>query len=98
MIALLPKQVGGWKPIGLFASSYRLHGRLRRPYAVSWENDLARPYLAAGASTGAADVVWRQAVRSEFATGSRGPGVACSVLWDLHKFYELVDLGLLQER
>ncbi|CAK0911035.1 unnamed protein product, partial [Prorocentrum cordatum] len=62
------------------------------------QDDLARPYLAAGAFTGAADVVWRQAVRSEFATGSRGSGVACSVLWDLHKFYELVDLGLLQKR
>eukprot|EP00959_Pyramimonas_sp_CCMP1952_P400451 8390924-Pyramimonas_sp.AAC.1 len=70
--------------MGLFASPYRLYGRQRRPCAVSWENDLARPYLAAGAFTGAADVVWRQAVRSEFAAGSRGPGVACSVLWDLH--------------
>eukprot|EP00959_Pyramimonas_sp_CCMP1952_P155232 3247921-Pyramimonas_sp.AAC.1 len=38
MISLLPMQAGGWRPTGLLSSSYRSHGRLRRPYAVALEN------------------------------------------------------------
>eukprot|EP00959_Pyramimonas_sp_CCMP1952_P146126 3059578-Pyramimonas_sp.AAC.1 len=85
MVALLPKPAGGWRPIGLFSSAYRLWGRMRRPYAVQWEARLNKSHLSAGAFTGAGDVVWKQAVRSEHATSREDKkGVACSVLWDLH--------------
>eukprot|EP00959_Pyramimonas_sp_CCMP1952_P336702 7050451-Pyramimonas_sp.AAC.1 len=53
---LLEKPAGGWRPIGLFSSFYRLWGKLRRPHAARWEYGRSRSYLAAGKSAGAADV------------------------------------------
>eukprot|EP00959_Pyramimonas_sp_CCMP1952_P022878 480700-Pyramimonas_sp.AAC.1 len=85
MVALLPKPAGGWRPIGLFSSAYRLSGRMTRPCAVQWEARFNKSYLSAGVFTGVGDAVWRQAVRSEHATSRKDKkGVACSVLWGLH--------------
>eukprot|EP00959_Pyramimonas_sp_CCMP1952_P338173 7081983-Pyramimonas_sp.AAC.1 len=65
LLALLPKPSGGYRPIGVFCSWYRVWGRLRRPMALHWEQQHPRRYWAAGRHRGAADVVWRQSVQSE---------------------------------
>eukprot|EP00959_Pyramimonas_sp_CCMP1952_P244665 5114352-Pyramimonas_sp.AAC.1 len=62
---LLPKPVGGHRPIGMFTGPYRLWGRLRRPFAQAWEVKNFRPWFAAGKCMGASDTVWRQALLSE---------------------------------
>eukprot|EP00959_Pyramimonas_sp_CCMP1952_P111842 2339374-Pyramimonas_sp.AAC.1 len=95
-MALLAKPQGGFRPIGLFSSGYRLWGRARRKLASSWELANSRNYLAAAASNGASDVVWRQALRSEL--GVREGKAAASVLWDLFKFYEGMHLPLVEAR
>eukprot|EP00959_Pyramimonas_sp_CCMP1952_P246160 5145167-Pyramimonas_sp.AAC.1 len=37
MLAMLPKPMGGLRPIGTFTSTYRLWGKTRREVAVEWE-------------------------------------------------------------
>ena len=95
-VALLEKPTGGWRPIGIFAGYYRIWGRLRRPILQAWESTVQRPYLAASAFAGAADVVWRQALRSESAVCNSQ--VSCSLLWDLAKFFETICLDKLAAR
>ena len=96
MVLLLGKPKGGFRPIGLFASFYRLWARARRPFAEEWEAKNWRGYFACGAGRGAQDAVWRQAVRSE--AGVARQEVACSLLWDMRKFYELFDFARLAAR
>eukprot|EP00959_Pyramimonas_sp_CCMP1952_P373568 7823655-Pyramimonas_sp.AAC.1 len=48
LIALLSKPSGGYRPIGVFCSWYRVWGRLRRPQALYWEQQHPRRYWAAG--------------------------------------------------
>ena len=91
LVALLPKASGGFRPIGLFPSLYRLWGRVRRPMAARWEQSHSRDYFAAGQYAGATDVVWRQAVLSE--AGALSGQVAFSVLWDMSNIYECFTLA-----
>eukprot|EP00972_Heterocapsa_arctica_P097083 14322770-Heterocapsa_arctica.AAC.1 len=65
LMLLLAKPKGGFRPIGLFSSIYRLWAKARRPYAVAWEEAHWKPYFACGAGRGAEDTVWRQAVKAE---------------------------------
>ncbi|CAK0798489.1 unnamed protein product, partial [Prorocentrum cordatum] len=95
-MALLSKPQGGFRPIGLFSSSYHLWGRARRRLASAWELESARSYLAASTCNGASDVVWRQSVRSE--SGVKRGQAAATLLWDLRKFYESMQLPLLEQR
>eukprot|EP00959_Pyramimonas_sp_CCMP1952_P019670 415806-Pyramimonas_sp.AAC.1 len=68
LVALLAKPCGGFRPIGIVPSWYRVWGRCRRFEALRWEIQHSRPYWAAGAHRGAGDVVWRQAFRAESGT------------------------------
>ena len=95
-LALLAKAAGGFRPIGLFSSGYRLWGRAPRNMASDWEAAHPRQYLAASAFNGASDVVWRQSLRSEL--GVRKKQAAATLLWDLRKFYEGMRLDLLEQR
>jgi len=96
MVALLAKEKGGFRPIGIFPSVYRLWGRARRPLAEAWEARFPRDYWAAGRHRGAMDCVWRQTFRSE--AGVRKGDYSATVLWDMFKYYELIDLEALELR
>ncbi len=48
VIALLAKDDGGFRPIGLFPAWIRLWTRIRRAQAQAWELDNSRTYLYAG--------------------------------------------------
>eukprot|EP00959_Pyramimonas_sp_CCMP1952_P026256 551257-Pyramimonas_sp.AAC.1 len=67
LTALLAKPTGGFRPIGIFVSCYRLWGRCRRGFASAWEAENERDYLAGGSFASASYVVWRQAFRAEAA-------------------------------
>ena len=45
MVIMLGKPKGGFRPIGLFTSFYRLWAKARRPYAEAWEARNWRPTL-----------------------------------------------------
>jgi hypothetical protein len=92
----LPKPLGGFRLIGIFAAVYRVWSKARRPEAQAWEDDHDRPYFACGADRGAVDVVWRQAMRAEVAVAADQQ--AAAITSDLKKFYEALDHGLLLER
>ena len=86
-IALIPKPAGGLRPIGLFASLYRIWGRVRRWHCEAWEAANRRRFFAAAKGNAAVSTVWRQGVANEAAAGTDGME-ALSVLWDGVKFYE----------
>eukprot|EP00969_Alexandrium_andersonii_P359571 15453493-Alexandrium_andersonii.AAC.1 len=50
LVPKLEKPTGGYRPIGLGSSFYRLWGRLRRPLCDKWESENDRPYFASGAA------------------------------------------------
>ena len=91
MVIMLGKPKGGFRPIGLFTSFYRLWAKTRRPYAEAWDAKSWRPCFACGAGRGAQDTVWRQTVKAE--VGVADEKVFCSLLWDMGKFYELFCLS-----
>ena len=97
MTVLLPKPKGGWRGIGLFPGLHRLYTRVRQPYFQLWEARNWRPYFAAAAGRGPEQVVWRQAMVAE-AASTTGTSCTASVLWDLRKFFEHLDLSLLEGR
>ncbi len=93
---LLEKPKGGFRPICIYASLYRIWAKARQPVAAEWEERHQRAYLSAAAGNGPADTVWRQAVRQEVAVGQGGH--AASLLWDLEGFFERVDRARLMDR
>ena len=96
LTVLLPKPKGGWRGIGLYPAFHRVYTRARRPVAKQWEQLHKRPFFAAAAGQGPEQVVWRQSLRAEMAVAD---GLSCgSVLWDLRKFFEFVDLNTLRAR
>ena len=91
-IVLIPKPKGGFRPIGLMSSLYRLWGALRRPVLGAWEATHKLPIFAFGAGRSALSAVWRVALEAEKATTTRGKAMAAATLLvDLHKYYELLD-------
>ncbi len=92
----LPKRLGGFRLIGIFAAVYRIWSKARRPEAQAWEDEHDRQYFACGADRGAVDVVWRQAMRAEAAVATDLH--AAAITSNLRKFYEALDHGLLEER
>ena len=65
IVVLLPKNDGGFRPIGLIPNSPRIWMRLRRPEAKRWEVKCDREYLYAGSGRGSTVAAWRQAARGE---------------------------------
>eukprot|EP00959_Pyramimonas_sp_CCMP1952_P248687 5198278-Pyramimonas_sp.AAC.1 len=94
--SLTNKPSGGFRPIGVFPSWYRVWGRCRRGEALRWELAYKRDYWAAGAFRGAGDVVWRQAFRAE--SGALLGQCTASVFWDLREHYEHIDLEYLWQK
>ncbi len=93
---LLEKPRGGYRPIAIYCSVYRLYTKARRNVAAEWEARHRRQYFSAAAGNGPLDTTWRQAVRQE-ASLARG-GAAASLLWDLEAFYERVNREVLLQR
>ncbi len=93
---LLEKPKGGYRPICIYSSLYRLWAKARQPVAAKWEAEFPRPFLSAAAGNGPGDTTWRQAVRQE-ASVSQG-GAAATLLWDLDGFFERVDRERLMRR
>ena len=96
LVPLLDKPTGGFRPIGIFCSAYRLWARCRRSVLQSWEGANRRPYFAAAAGKSPVDAVWKHAVRAQGATNSGMQ--AATLLWDLRKFYESFDHAELIKR
>ena len=61
----------------------------------AWEDSNKRPYFANSKGSACEDVVWRQGVRSEAATGEGN--CAASLLSDMSAFYEHFKLDKLEE-
>ena len=83
LLSLLAKATGGYRPIGVFFSIYRIWGKSRRRYAVEWEEGNSRAFFAAAKFSSSTDVVWRQTVRAESEV-TRGR-TSATLLWDLYK-------------
>ena len=95
-IALIPKPKGGHRPIGVYSSLERLHGKARQDDINLWMAGNAREYFANSRGSGAFDVVWAQAVRAESAK-TKGRHY-CALLWDLAAFFETIDYDILLDK
>ncbi len=93
---LLEKPKGGYRPIAVYTSLYRLWAKARAPVARAWEEAHTRAYLSAARGNGPTDTTWRQAVRQESSVS--GGGSAATILWDLESFFETVDRERLYRR
>ncbi len=93
---LLEKPKGGYRPVAIYSSLYRLWTKARRSVAQTWEDAHRREYFSASGGNGPLDTTWRQAVRQE-ASLAEG-GVAASLLWDLEAFFEKVDRAVPMQR
>ncbi len=93
---LLDKPKGGYRPVAIYVSLYRLWTKARRDVAAAWEAAHIRPYFSASKGNGPADTTWRQAVRQEAKVTAKG--VAACLYWDLEAFYESVDRERLIKR
>ncbi len=93
---LLEKPKGGFRPIAVYVSLYRLWAKARRDIAAEWETSNARSFFSSTKGNGPLDTTWRQGVRQETKVSSGGAS-AC-IMWDLETFYESVDRERLLQR
>ena len=95
-VVFIPKGAVGVRPIGLFTSSQRLWGKLRREVAERWERDHERGYWWGGSGRSVESCVWNQALNGEFAaaTGRK----AASIMLDLVKAYETLGHRMCAQR
>ncbi len=93
---LLEKPKGGYRPVAIYPSLYRIWTKARRAVAEEWESTHRREYFSASGGNGPLDTTWRQAVRQEAAVS--GGGAAASIFWDLEAFFEKVDRARLMQR
>jgi hypothetical protein len=87
--AMLPKESGGFRPIGIATAVYRIWSKVRREEADAWDMELPRSCFAASKGDGLVDAMWRLAARQE--AGVVGGDVAATVTEDLQSFFETVD-------
>jgi hypothetical protein len=86
LIHLIPKKLGGTRPIAVLASFVRWWERTRRPLVRRWRGDQSRGYDWACRGRTAQAAVWRQALFDEAAAGE---GLrSASLLVDLQKAFE----------
>ncbi len=93
---LLEKPRGGFRPIAIYVSLYRVWAKARRHVAAEWEAAHPRSYFSAARGNGPQDTTWRQGVRQE-AQVCAGGAAAC-LYWDLESFFECVDRETLLKR
>ena len=88
MIVMLPKDGGGWRPIGLFPAEVRVWFRTRAISVGRWERSHERACLYAGPGMGAQVAAWKAAFAAE-AAGMQKKTFA-QVLLDLVKAFEFI--------
>ena len=89
LVALIPKQVGGDRPIGLLQGTARLWYRARRPLLKAWESSAASgAHFSASSGRSCLDSVWRRAFRAE--AGQASSENVLTIFTDLRKCYEHV--------
>jgi hypothetical protein len=93
---LLDKPKGGYRPIAIYVSVYRIWAKARRNVAAAWEAAHPRCYFSAARGNGPQDTTWRQGVRQE-AQVTKGGAAAC-LFWDLEAFFESIDRERLIQR
>lgn len=71
IIVLLPRDDGGFRPIGLLPFITKLWMKARREDGVEWERQQARPYLFVGEHKGANIAAWKQPARAELAAATK---------------------------
>ena len=88
LIVLLPKEGGGYRPIGLFPSVIRIWMRARAETAREWEAETAGPEFFGCKGMGAQRAAWAAAFEAE-AAKARGHDHAATLL-DLVKAFEMI--------
>ena len=89
LIVLLPKEEGGYRPIGLFPTLIRVWMRARAAVARDWEELTASPSQYGSKGMGAQRAAWTTAFSAETAMASGNDHAA--VLLDLVKAFEMVN-------
>ena len=93
VVVLLPKNDGGFRPIGLLPHLPRVWMRARREEAKEWEAKSDKPFLYAGTGRGSTVAAWKQSARAEVAAAT-GEDYA-QVLLDLVKAFERIPYSIL---
>ena len=88
LIVLLPKDGGGYRPIGLFPTLIRVWMRARASVARDWEELTASPSQYGSKGMGAQRAAWTAAFSAETATESGNDHAA--ILLDLVKAFEMI--------
>ena len=78
LIALIPKNSGGTRPIGLLAALVRLWERVRKPIVAEWRRTVERSYNLAAKGKSPQAAVWRLALRTEAARARGEESAAAS--------------------
>ena len=90
LIPLLPKPLGGDRPIFLATQFYVLWAGLRRPWSSEWEEKKAGFWDDAIKGSSALQAGLRRRLFDEIAA-AHGLATA-SLFWDLEKFYDTIDV------
>ena len=96
-IVLMGKPQGGCRPIALMPMLYRLWTKVRKPQIQQWDKTTCRgPWDAAiqGSSALRAAILTMFQDELHLLNG----GEVASILWDMEKFYDSLDIGRLVDK
>ena len=93
-VVMLSKPQGGFRPIGLFTSFYRVWGRCRRAQCRQWEATHQHEVNAYTRGHSAISAVWLITLQAEL--GQREQETSIAVLWDMKQYYEHLDRDRLR--
>ena len=96
LIVLMGKPAGGTRPIALMPMLYRIWTKIRQPYIVEWEQQHQGPWDAAIKGSSALRAAVIGALYDEVA--SLNHENVATILWDMEKFYDNIDLVKLTEQ
>jgi exonuclease III len=91
-VKLIPKPTGGFRPICLFRSLYRIHMKARSGHVRQWEGEVGRKVQGFNNEPGRriTDAMYRDGIRGDI-LGSEGPSYhGVELLRDLAKAFEAV--------
>ncbi len=93
LVVFLPKRDGGYRPIGLMISLFRVWSRLRRPLSELWEREHDEDFYWGAPGKSCDHAGWAHLLLEEAAVSSGQH--SGSFFADLHKFYEFVSHEVL---
>ena len=97
-VVLLGKPSGGYRPIALLCSLYRVWAKARLNHVRSWASQLNRGYLALGAGKCTTDVASRVLLQGETQVGApryQDDRVALHSIVDIEKCFDRVNWKLI---